>query len=115
MMVAVEVSLGHDFEKEKELKRKWLEEIAAEVASIPGLKTDIYVHALEGNQLHLRLPGTNPSVKISLAEAVVCLKRGTSIEVCLLEIDRRKFELTTWMMEKGEAQIVAKRLKQVFS
>jgi D-glucosaminate-6-phosphate ammonia-lyase len=116
MMVAVEVSLGHDFEKEQELKRRWLEEIAAQVASIPGLKTELYVHALEGNQLHLRLTWDKSVVKMSPAGAVRALKDGEpSIEVCLLRLTGGKFELTAWMMEKGEAQMVAKRLKEVFS
>ena len=116
MMVAVEVSLGHDFQKEQETKRKWLEEIAAEVASIPGLKTDIFVHALEGNQLHLRLNWDESIIKISQTQAVRVLKEGEpSIEVCLLELTGGKFELTTWMMEEGEARIVAKRLKEVLS
>ncbi len=116
MMVAVEVSLRHDFQEEQKIKRKWLEDIAAQIGSIPGLKTELYVHALEGNQPHLRLTWDESVIKISPAGAVRALKEGEpSIEVCLLELTGGKFELTAWMMEQGEARIVAGRLKEVLS
>jgi L-seryl-tRNA(Ser) seleniumtransferase len=116
MMVAVEISLKHDFEEEQRIKRTWLERIAAAVSSIPSLKTEIIVNALEGNQFHLRLTWDEPTVKISPAEAVRALKEGEpSVEVCLLSLTGGKFELTAWMMEEGEAEIVAKQLKNVFS
>jgi L-seryl-tRNA(Ser) seleniumtransferase len=116
MMVAVEISLKHDFEEEQRIKRAWLERVAAAVASIPSLKTEIFVHALEGNQSHLRLTWDESTVKMSPAEAVRALREGEpSVEVCLLSLTGGRFELTAWMMEEGEAETVAKRLKDVFS
>jgi L-seryl-tRNA(Ser) seleniumtransferase len=116
MMIAVEVSLKHDFQKELLTKRKWLEKIAQEMDSIPGIKTEIVVNALEGNQPHLRLTWDESVVRISRTEAIRALKEGEpSVEVCLLELTKGKFELTAWMMEEGEVKIVAKRLKEVLS
>ena len=116
MMIAVEVSLKHDFQKELLTKRKWLEKIGQEMDSIPGIKTEIVVNALEGNQPHLRLTWDESVVRISRTEAIRALKEGEpSVEVCLLELTKGKFELTAWMIEEGEVKIVSKRLKEVLS
>jgi L-seryl-tRNA(Ser) seleniumtransferase len=116
MMVAVEVSLKHDYEAEWQKKEKWLELIAGEASAIPGVEAEIFVPEVAEHLPHLLLQWDESVVKISPSEVVKQLREGKpSIEVSSLSLTNGRFELSAWEMQPGEAEKVGRRLREVLS
>ncbi|MFC2141304.1 selenocysteine synthase [Acidobacteriota bacterium] len=116
MMVAVEISLNHDYEEEWRAKKKWLEHIADRVTAIPGITAEIFVPEIAEHLPHLRLEWEESAISLSPAEVVDRLREGDpSIEVSSFFLTHGKFELSAWEMQPGEAEIVARRLEEVLS
>jgi D-glucosaminate-6-phosphate ammonia-lyase len=116
MMVAVEVSLKHDYEAEWKTKRKWIEHIADEVTSIPGIKAEIFMPEIAEHHPHLRFQWDKSALKISPSEVVIQLREGDpSIEVSSLSLTGGKFELSPWEMQFGETKRIAQRLREIFT
>ena len=116
MMVAVEVSLKHDYKAEWEKKKRWLKIIAKEATSISGVKAEIFVPEVAEHHPHLRLLWDESLVKISPSGVVKQLRNGDpSIEVSFFGLTGGKFELSAWEMLPGEAEIVGSRLREIFT
>ena len=116
MMVAVEVSLRHDYKAEWQEKKKWLELIADEVTSIPGISAEIFVPDVAEHHPHLRLQWDESVVKLSPSEVVKKLREGSpSIEVSSFFLTGGKFELSPWEMLPGEAEKIGLRLREIFT
>jgi len=114
MMVAVEVSMKHDYKSDRKDKEKWIKIIADRVASIPGLKTEITLPEVAERSPGLTLHWDESTVKITPAEVKRQLKEGEpSIEVASFFLTKGVFKLNTWMMKPGEAETVARRLGEV--
>lgn len=116
MMVAVEVSLKHDYKAEWQKKKKWLELIADEATSIPGIKAEIFVPEVAEQHPHLRLQWDESMVKLSPSDVVKKLREGSpSIEVSSFFLTGGKFELSPWEMLPGEAEKIGRRLREIFA
>lgn len=114
MMVALEVSMAHDSAQDWEKKRSWIKHIADRAETIPGVKAETFIPEISGHQPHLRLNWDESKVKITRAEAVKQLREGEpSIEVCSFVLTKGEFELSAWMLEPGEAELVANRIHAV--
>lgn len=114
MMVAVEVSMKHDYKAGRKEKEKWIKLIADQVASIPGLKAEITLPEVAERSPGLTLRWDESVVKITPAEAKRQLKEDEpSIEVASFFLTKGVFKLNTWMMKPGEAETVARRLREV--
>lgn len=116
MMVAVEVSLKHDYEAEWQKKKKWIKLIADEATSIPGIKAEIFVPEVAEHNPHLRLQWDESTVNVSPSEVVQQLREGyPSIEVSSFSLTGGKFELSAWEMQPGEAKRIGRRLREIFT
>lgn len=115
MMVAVEVSLKHDYKAEWQTKKQWIKLIADEVTSIPGIKAEIFMPEVAEHHPHLRLQWDESAVKVSPSEVVKQLREGNpSIEVSSFFLTGGEFELSPWEMQPGEAEKIGRRLREIF-
>lgn len=116
MLVALEVTQAYDRTKDWEKKKRWIKLIADEATTIPGVHAKMFVPEIAGHQPHLRLTWDEAKLKITRKEAVRQLREGEpSIEVCSFVLTKGEFELSAWMLEPGEAEIVAGRIHAVLS
>ncbi len=114
MLVALEVSMAYDSANDWKRKNRWIKHIADRAVTIPGVQAEIFVPEISGHQPHLRLGWDESKVRITRAEAVKQLRESDpSIEVCSFVLTKGKFELSAWMLEPGEAEIVADRIHAV--
>jgi uncharacterized pyridoxal phosphate-dependent enzyme len=111
LMVAVERYLKRDHEADW---KEWMRRanlIQSSVAPIKGVKTEIWVGEIANHVPHLRLTWDEAALPISIAEAQKRLREGEpSIEVVP---NNKEFSIGVWMMEPGDAEIVARRVKEV--
>jgi uncharacterized pyridoxal phosphate-dependent enzyme len=114
MLVAVEVSMTHDSSQDWERKKEWIKQIAHRAETIPGVKAEMFTPEISGHQPHLRLKWDESKVRITREEAVRKLREGEpSIEVCSFVLTKGEFELSAWMLEPGEPEIIADRIHSV--
>ncbi len=112
MMVAVEVFTKKDQAAEqRELDRR-VKYIADSLRSIPTLQSEVKVPAIANHVPHLHLRWDQS--KITVAEVVKKLREGDpAIEVT--PSSKEELIINPWMTQPGEAEIVARRLRDVLS
>lgn len=111
MMVALELYLSRDHQKEWELWEKQIKLISDSALTVKGVKTEIHVpqHANHVPSLYIRWNAKE--VGISTDEMRKKLRDGhPSIETVG---NKEQVGITTWMMEPGQERIVAQRVKEV--
>lgn len=112
MMVAVEIYIKKDHAAEWREWEKRVKLIADTVSAIPSVKTERYVPEIANAVPTLRISWDQSAVKISPAELVKRLREGDpSIE--LVPGARENISVNVWMLQPGEAQVVARRLREV--
>ncbi len=111
MMVAVEVYTKKDHAAEWKEWEKRAKLIADSVASLPGVKTEQYVPEISNAVPSLRV-SWDDSVKLTSRDAIAKLREGEpSIET--MPGGRTALNIGVWMMQPGDAQVVARRLREV--
>ncbi len=111
MLVALEVFLAKDFQKEWSMWEGQVKLINDAVSSVAGTKPEIHVPPVANHIPSIRLKWDNTKVKITPEEVRSALRNGhPSIETMG---DDTSVDITTWMMTPGEERIVAKRLKEI--
>ncbi len=112
MMVTIEQYVKRDHAAEWREWEKRVKVIADSVGPIQGVKTEPFVPEIANAVPHLRISWTPGSVKVTPREAVKLLLDGDpSIE--LRPGAKDALEVAVWMLQPGEAQIVAKRIREV--
>ncbi len=113
MMVAVEVYLKTDHAAEwREFERR-VKLIADRVASLPGMKTEVYVPEIANHVPHLRITWDEAAAKLTAEDVVKKLREGEpSIEI-VPGANNGKIGIAVWMLQPGEAQVVARRVREV--
>jgi D-glucosaminate-6-phosphate ammonia-lyase len=112
MMVAVEHYVKMDHAAEWREWEKRVKVIADSVGPVAGVKTEPFIPEIANAVPHLRVTWDASAVKITPAEAVKRLRDGEpSIE--LRPGAKEGLEIAVWMLQPGEAQIVARRIREV--
>src|SRR6185436_18848494 len=112
MMVTIEQYMKRDHAAEWREWEKRVKVIADTVGPVPGVKTEAFVPEIANAVPHLRITWAPESVKITAREAVKRLREGDpAIE--LRPGAKQGLEVAVWMLQPGEAQIVAKRIREV--
>lgn len=112
MMVAVEVFVKKDHAAEWREWEKRVKMIADSVGPVPGVKTETFVPEIANAVPHLRITWDQSELKITPADATRRLLQGEpSIE--LRPGAKDGLEVAVWMLQPGEAQIVARRIREV--
>ena len=112
MMVAVESYVKRDHAAEwKEWERR-VKTIADSVGPVSSVKAETFVPQISNAVPHLRITWDEAALKITAKEATRKLLEGEpAIE--LRPGARHGIEVAVWMLQAGEAQIVAKRIREV--
>ncbi len=111
MMVAIETYMKRDHAAEWKEWEKRVKLIADSVAGMPSLTHETVVPPIANNVPHLYIRWDQSKIKITPPEVMKQMREGDpSIE---LNPGTNKNELVVgvWMLQPGEAQIVAKRLR----
>src|SRR5712692_7359791 len=112
MMAAVEVFLKKDHEAEWRDWESRVKTIADSVGPINSVKAEPFVPEISNSVPHLRITWDESQLKITAAEATKKLLEGNpSIE--LRPGAPQGIEVAVWMMQPGDAQIVARRIREV--
>lgn len=111
LMVAVETYLKKDHQAEwKEWERR-ASIVRETLGAIKGIKTDIWIGEIANHVPHVKVMWEPGAIKLSVAEIQKRMREGEpSIE---LVPNNQELMVGVWMMEPGDAQVVAKRLKEV--
>ncbi len=112
MMVAVEIYSKRDHAADMREWEKRCKTIADAVTGIPGVSTEQYQGEIANAVPHLRIKWDEARTKVSVKDAVKKLREGSpAIEVGPGSTD--SLQIGVWMMQPGETQIVAKRIREV--
>lgn len=120
MMVAVEVYLKRDAAAEwRELERR-VKVLAESVAGVKGLKTSMHVYPIANHVPHLKLEWDKAALKLTLADVRKQLREGNpSIEISPYAAPsgsaKEEMMVGVWPLEPSEVEIVARRLREVFT
>lgn len=113
MMVALELFLKRDYDADLREYDRRVKTIVDSVAAMPSLKHAVDMPAIANRVPHLKLTWDSSQIKISPRAVQKKLREGDpSIEVNPATSDK-ELVIGVWMLEPGEAQTVAKRLREV--
>jgi D-glucosaminate-6-phosphate ammonia-lyase len=112
MMVAVEKYINTDHAAEWREFEKRVKTVADSVGPIPSVKTGMFVPEIANAVPHLRITWDEAALHLTAAQVVEKLRQGQpSIE--LRPGAPQGIEVAVWMLQPGEAQIVARRIREV--
>jgi L-seryl-tRNA(Ser) seleniumtransferase len=112
MMVAVEAALKRDKDADWREWEKRVKLISDSLAPLKAVKTEMFVPDVTYSVPHLRISWDEAALKISPPEAIRRLRDGEpSIEVRSSPEDC--VEIGVWLLEPGQAQIVARRIHEI--
>ncbi|MFG1691765.1 selenocysteine synthase, partial [Gemmatimonadota bacterium] len=115
-MVALETSMTFDYESYIRTRREWVQRIAVELEGAAGIDTEMYYPKGENHQPQLRITWDASRIQLTPAAAKKELREGTpSVEVHALSLTDGNLEVTAWMLEPGEAEIVGRRIREVLT
>lgn len=113
MMVALELYLSRDHDKEWKLWESQIKLISESALTVKGVETEIHVPPYANHVPSLRILWDENIIKISKDEMRKKLREGhPSIETVG---NKESVGITTWMMEPGQERIVAQRVKEVLA
>ncbi|MBO0801150.1 MAG: aminotransferase class V-fold PLP-dependent enzyme, partial [Blastocatellia bacterium] len=119
MMVAVEMYLKRDAEKEwKEWERR-AKVITDSVAGFKAIDSEVYVPPIANHVPTVRLSWEKTALKLTVDELRKQLREGKpAIEIAPssshASAEKQEMSIGVWQMQPGEVEIVAKRLREVF-
>jgi uncharacterized pyridoxal phosphate-dependent enzyme len=111
MLVALELYLNKDHDKEWKLWEDQIELISNSALAVEGVRTEIHVPKHANHVPSLRIQWDESKVKITADEARRQLREGhPSIQTVG---NKTTIGITTWMMTPGQERIVAKRVHEI--
>jgi len=112
MMVAVEQYTKKDHQAEWRDWEKRCKQIIDSISGVKSIKTEINIPPIANHVPHVHVTWDQNVVKIKPSEVVKQLREGTpSIEITPGSRDR--LVIAVWMLQPGEAEIVAKRVREI--
>lgn len=112
IMVAIEIALKRDSQADWREWEKRVKLIADSLAAVKGIQTEMFVPEVTYRVPHLRIRWAEGAVRITPVELIRRLREGEpSIETRSSPKDC--VELGVWLLQPGEAQIVAKRVREI--
>ena len=110
MLVALELFLHKDHERERREFDKRAEAIRSGASAVPGVKAEIFVPEVANHVPHVRISWDGAD-EAAAAAAVKAMKDGEpSIGI---RNEANALVIGVWMMRPGEEKVVARRLRQV--
>ena len=113
MMVAVEVFMKKDHAAEWKDWEKRIKVIADSVGPMSGVKSETFVPEIANAVPHLRITWDEAALKITSKEATKKLREGEPSIELRPGAKEGTIEVAVWMLQPNEAQIVARRIREV--
>jgi len=111
MLVALELFLSKDHQKEWALWESQIQLIHDAAASVKGVTPEIHVPEVANHVPSLKITWNQKKVKITGDEARAKLREGhPSIQTVG---DKESLGITTWMMQPGQERIVAIKVREI--
>jgi L-seryl-tRNA(Ser) seleniumtransferase len=110
MLVALELYVEKDHEKEKREFEKRAETIRSAAAAVPGVKAEVFVPEVANHVAHVRISSEQGNKAWAQRIVDAMLDGEPSIAI---RSEGPALVIGIWMMRQGEDKIVAKRLRQV--
>jgi uncharacterized pyridoxal phosphate-dependent enzyme len=111
MLVALELYVEKDHERETRDFEKRAEMIRSAAAAVPGVKAEVFVPEVANHVPHVRISWDAQPGRVTPNGAVRAMREGEpSIGI---RSENQTLVIGVWMMKPGEDKIVAKRLRQV--
>jgi uncharacterized pyridoxal phosphate-dependent enzyme len=110
MLVALELYVEKDHEKEKREFEKRAETIRGAAAAVPGVKAEVFVPEVANHVPHVRISSEQGNK--AWAERIVNAMLDGEPSIAIRS-EGPALVIGIWMMRQGEDKIVAKRLRQV--
>jgi L-seryl-tRNA(Ser) seleniumtransferase len=112
MMVTIELYYKRDHEADWREWEKRVNVIRGSVSSIKGVESEMFVPEIHYRVPHVRIRWNQAAAGLSVAEVIRRLREGEpSIEV--RPNTSEGLELGVWMLEPGEVEIVARRVREI--
>ena len=113
MLVALELFMNRDHQAQwKEWERR-VKVIADAVRAVPTVTTETWVPEVANNVPHLRIKWDQSQIKYTPSAVMKLLREGKpSIEAAPLS-DAENLVIGVWMMQPGEEQVVARRVREI--
>ncbi len=110
MLAALELFVAKDHAKEAQEFDRRADEIRRAAASVPAVKTEIFVPEVANHVPHVRVTWDAASKPLQAAAVVKAMQDGEpSIAI---RSEGESLVIGVWMMRPGEEKIVARRLRQ---
>jgi len=120
MLVALEMYLKRDEEAERKEWERRIKLLADSMGNMPGVKVETFTPPIANHVPHLRLTWNKAELNFSAEDIREKLRDGSlSIEAVPTYSYEppnvgEEIRFGVWMMQPGEAEIVARRLREVF-
>jgi L-seryl-tRNA(Ser) seleniumtransferase len=120
MLVAVELYLSRDAGAEWREWERRARLLASAASATKGVQTEIYVPPIANHVPHVRLTWNRSALPLTVAELRRRLREGDpSIEFipggAAAADEQQEALFGVWQMQKGEAEVVARRLRQALA
>lgn len=113
MLVALELYTKRDHAAEAREWDKRVKLIVDSVSSLPSVTSKVDVPPIANHTPHLSLMWDETKIKISPVEVQKQLREGDPAIEVTPSTNKERLVVTVWMMKTNEAQIVAKRIREV--
>lgn len=113
MLVALELFLKRDHEADHREYERRIKIITDALAGIPSIQAETKVYEIANVVPHLHLKWDQSKVKLSPMDVMKKLREGDPSIEANPGTTRDQLVIGVWMLEPGEAQIVAKRLREI--
>jgi L-seryl-tRNA(Ser) seleniumtransferase len=113
MLAAVEVYIKKDHAAEWRDWEKRIKVIADSVGPISSVKTETFVPEIANAVPHLRISWDESALKVTSKEATRKLLDGDPAIELRPGAKHGTIEIAVWMLQPGEAQVVARRIREV--
>lgn len=115
MLVALELYLKRDHAAEVREWDRRVEIIAREAKKVNTVTTEVHLPPIANHTPHLRIRWDQSVVKITPPEVMKQLREGRpSIEACPMT-NKEALVFTVWMMQKGDAEVVGRRVREILA
>jgi len=116
LLVALELYLKRDHSKDWAEWERNIRVIADELKPVNGVTTERFIPPTANEVPHLRIRWDRKSVKMNGGEIARRLREGRpSIELTPDDGERDVVEVSSWTLQPGEAEIVARRLREILA
>jgi D-glucosaminate-6-phosphate ammonia-lyase len=113
MMVALESYIKRDHDAEWKEWEKRVKTLVDAVAGMPSMTHEVKVPEIANHTPHLYFRWDESKIKLSPLDVMKQLREGDPAIEVTPSTNKEQLVFTVWMLQPGEAQIVAKRLRAI--